>query len=165
MAEYKDLSADLNVITFKIVIGNPILSADFQNLAIPYVGTANPQLTDVDITDYEFSINNGVSYSSMTLTGSVITGLTFGTAGTAHTLTWAAKTDLSTLLYNTQLVIRLMGYSATQGLSTLPATKSFIVPREVTQANLANTSPFPPSYKGLFGPELLKNAPKSVTRA
>lgn len=164
MADYKDLLATLDCITFKIVIGSPIVSADFQNLTIPYVGTANPALSDVEITDYEYSLDGGATYTTMTLSGSVITGLTFSTSGTAHTLLWTARADLGVQFYNTPLVIRLIGYSATQDLSTLPALKSFEVPRVVSQSNLTNNSPFPPDYKGTFGPDLLKNTPKSITR-
>jgi hypothetical protein len=164
MASYKDLSALLDCIAFKIVIGSPTLSADFQNISIPFIGTANPSLSDVEITDYEYSTDGGVSYTTMTLTGSTTTGLTFGTTGTAHTITWAARTDLGALVYNTPLVIRLIGYSTTQGLSTLSATKSFEVTREIEQPSSTSVSSFPSDYKGTFGPDLLKNTPRSVTR-
>jgi len=164
MADNKDLLAVLDCIALKIVIGSPIVSADFQNLTIPYVGTANPSLSDVEITDYEYSLDGGVTYTTMALSGSVTTGLTFGTSGTAHTLIWTARSDLGVQFYNTPLVIRLIGYSATQSLSTLPALKSFEVPRVVTQPNLTNNSPFSSDYKGTFGSDLLRYAPKSITR-
>jgi hypothetical protein len=160
----KNLSALLDCIAFKIVIGSPTLSADFQNISIPFVGTANPSLSDVEITDYEYSTDGGITYKQMTLTNSIITGLTFGVFGTNHVITWSARLDLDVLLYNTPLAIRLIGYSSTHGLYTINSVKSFEITKNTTQQNITQTSTFPIEYKGTFGINLLKLIPKSINR-
>jgi hypothetical protein len=149
---HHDLDGMISVIDFSLTFGSAVLSADKQSLVISYMGYAYPELTNVAIDTYEYSLDNGTTWSEMT-TSSTITGLTFSENGTAHTFEWEAKTDAGMDFYN----ISLRGVEET-GLTYT----SFYLDRAVQNLSTAATaSPFPDSYSGQSGADLVRAlAPK-----
>lgn len=160
-----NLVGRVNVIDFSISIGISSLSADFQKVIIPFTGTANPaQTSSVNIVSYEYSIDNGSTWNSMTLDSaeSDTDNLTFDTDGEEYSLTWQAKTDIGTQIYNNSIQIRLNA-QATFGSDTVTVVKMTLVsfPRSVSnQAKVGSSSPFPEDYSGILGEKLLTNAPR-----
>ena len=159
--DYIDLEADLSAMVFKTTIGTPTISSDGQDISIPYVGTANPARTDVEISSYKYSIDNGVTWVDMT-TESTLTSLTFSTSGTSLTLVWKARNDISGSVYNTQLKVALIGVSGVY--TTIETVKTFINERTVTTSTTAENPLFPATYKGVPGYTLMSNAPRTNIR-
>lgn len=159
----KNLPSSLSVVTFKIVVGTPTLSSDFQSINIPYTGTANPARSGVSLSSYEYSLDGGTTWDTMTASSTTDTsGLTFGTGGTSLNFEWEARADIGGSIYNTAIMIRFI---ATQGgVSTLAATKSVIFNRTTVNQATEDESPFPSSYKGTPGYLLMNQAPRANTR-
>lgn len=155
---HHDVDGTISVTDFSILPGTAALSSDKQSIVISYTGYSYPERTDVAISTYEYSLDNGTTWSSMT-TSSTITGLTFSEDGTAHTFEWEAKADEGMDFYNTNIRVR---FNATSGSDETGLTyTSYIFEREVTNlSTAAEDSPFPDSYGGLSGSDLLKMAPK-----
>lgn len=162
MLDVKDLAGDLNVIDFKInIIGEPVLSVDFNQVALDVTGVANPENTAVDLVAYEYSLDNGVTWVAMT-SDSVITGLTYSPTGTANSFVWNIKEDLGNAIYNTAIKIRFRA-QATFGATTVLTdykVRSIYLSKETVQTELRPESIFPTDYSGTFGSDMLKNAPK-----
>jgi hypothetical protein len=156
-----DLEGDISITDFRIVFGSAALSADKQKVVISYTGYAYPAKSDVDLDSYDYSLDNGVTWSQMT-TASTVTSLTFAEAGTAHTLEWAAKEDEEMNFYNQTLHIRMTGTSGAD--ETGMTSTSYYLERAVENlAQQATQSEFPDSYGGMSGSELLQQlAPKLV---
>jgi hypothetical protein len=161
--DIKEFGGSLNVLDFSISsIGEPVLSTDFTKVTLGYVGKANPQNTDVDLTAREYSIDNGVTWDTMT-TASTVTGLTFSIAGTANTLIWNIKQDLGNSIYNTQIKIRFQAQAvfSAETITTDYKVRSIYLLKETIPPTIRGESVFPSDYSGTSGTDLLKNAPKT----
>jgi hypothetical protein len=155
---YKNLRGDILVRDFRITYGVPSLNANKTQVDLPYKGWANPILT-VNITAYEYSMDNGTTWSSMT-TSSGITGLPFTTAGASFLFTWDAATDEGMNRYNNFIRVRLQATSGAHVTDYAYYTLYF----ERIQTNLAAIGaniPFPADYSGIPPSDLMKNAPKT----
>jgi hypothetical protein len=158
-----DLNADVNVYELQVVLGVPSVDASsgYQNAVIPYTGIGNPSDSNVSISRAWYSTDDGATWDVMTEVGSS-TGLTFSTGGTAHQFVWAARTDLGADIYNTLIKISFKA-TGTSG-DSLPASRNVLFTRTVTDQSAAVTASavqLPDDYSGVFGNELLINAPKS----
>lgn len=159
----KNLPSSLSVVTFKIVVGTPTLSSDFQSINIPYVGTANPARSSVSLSTYEYSLDGGTTWDTMTASSATsVSGLSFGTSGTSLNFEWEARADIGGSIYNTAIMFRFIATEG--GVSTLPATKSVSFTRQTVDQAAENESPFPESYKGTPGYRLMSQAPRANTR-
>lgn len=157
----KNLGGDLNVIDFKISkIDEPILSADFKQITLAFTGIANPENTDVELVAYEYSTDNGITWSTMT-TESSLTGLTFSTTGTVNNLVWDIKEDLSTI-YNVTIKIRFRAQATfdSKVILTDYKVRSIYLSKIIVQNSPVKESVFPPEYSGTPGSSLMKNRPK-----
>jgi len=155
--DYRDLPATINIRDFRMVMGTPALTTDRLGVTIPFTGIADPALT-ADLLAYEYSTDNGSNWSTMT-TASTLTGLAFTPSGAAFSIVWDATTDVSTLLYNTQLRIRLKAESG----SYETAYSSYILffERTIVNTQLRTSPGFPADYRGIPGSDLMANAPKA----
>ena len=161
MNGYTDLAGDISVRDFRMLVLTPALSSDRKQIVIPLSCIANP-IVSGDITVYEYSIDNGSSWETMT-TSSTLTGLAFTAAGTTNSIAWEAKTDIAASIYNTYIRVR---FKATSGLyTTAYATYIIYFAKQTINAQLSQGSPFPADYKGTPGTELLRNAPRSSVSA
>lgn len=159
----KNLTTSLSAVAFKIAIGTPTLSSDFQSINIPYTGTADPARSGVSLSSYEYSLDGGTTWDTMTASSTTdVAGLTFGTGGTSLNFEWEARADIGGSIYNTAIMIRLIGTQG--GISTLAATKSVIFSRSTVDQAADDESPFPASYKGTPGYLLMNQAPRANTR-
>jgi hypothetical protein len=157
MNGYTNLLGSIVIKDFRVIVGIPTITSDRLCVSIPYTGIANPALT-ADLSVYEYSTNNGTTWSTMT-TSSTVTNLSFTTAGASFTLVWAADTDISTLLFNNYLRIRVKAesglYESAYATAILYFEKTIINPQTATQ-----NVPFPEDYRGIPGSDLLEKAPK-----
>jgi len=158
--DLKNLGASVNVYELQIVLGVPSVASGYQTVSIPYTGIGNPEDTAVSISRAWYSLDDGATWSPMTEVDSS-TGLTFSTSGTAQEFVWAAKTDLGSSLYNTLVKIAFMA-TGTSG-DSLQTTRNALFERTtVDQAVTASLAvELPDDYSGVFGNELLVNAPKT----
>lgn len=159
-----NLTARLNALDFAVAIGTTTLSSDFQTVTVAFEGSANPAITSgVDITGYEYSMDSGETWSTMTIdSGSSDTAnLTFDTDGESYSILWNAKTDLGSEIYNNSIRIRLTA-QATFGTDVVSVTGTKYITFTRVSTNLIETSdsPFPDSYQGTPGDKLLENAPR-----
>jgi len=156
-----DLDGYIKVIDFTLTIDSVVLSTDKQKLEITFTGYSFPERTDVDLYSYEYSLDNGVSWDTMT-TSSTITGLTFEEEGTEHTFEWDVKDDAGMAFYNIPLRIRFNAISGVDETGLVSGT--FYLERIIENLSTENSaSPFPDSYSGLSGSDLMQNAPKVVS--
>jgi len=161
--EVKNLDTELSVVQFKVKIGTPTLSSDFQSINIPYTGTADPERSGVSLSSFEYSIDGGSTWDEMTESSDTdINDLTFSSEGTSLNFEWEARSDLGGSIYNTSIMVRLIASQG--GLSTTAATKSVIFLRTVTNESEEDESTFPSSYKGIPGYRLMNQAPRANTR-
>jgi hypothetical protein len=155
---HKDLDGLISVYDFTIVFGTAAMSADKQKLVINYTGYAFPELAAVELDTYEYSLDNGATWTAMTPSGTTqLTGLAFTETGTAQTFEWMAKEDEGTAFYNQTLRVRINaveGFSETGLIST-----SYYIERATTNlaSEAAMASQFPDSYPGMSGNELMRN--------
>jgi hypothetical protein len=158
---YKAFSGEISVTDFFIIFGAATISADKQKVVISYKGYASPALSDVVLSAYQYSIDNGSTWSAMTASaGTELSDLAFGLTGTSHTFEWEAKTDVDTAFYNISLRVR---FNATSGVTSTGLTSgNFYFPRVTTNSTPVQTQlAFPASYAGQSGADLLKSlAPK-----
>jgi len=158
---YKNLTGTISVKDFRIDLGVPGLSSDRTQAVIPYAGVADPMLT-ADLTVYEYSMDNGVTWETMTPSvGTDITALAFTPAGPAHQFDWEIKTDIGALQYNRYIRIRLKAHSGLSDTGYATATLFFEKITTDTSA-VGRNAPFPPDYKGIPSSDLKANAPKVV---
>lgn len=151
----KNLSGDISVTDFRIVFGTAAVSSDHQKVVINYTGYASPELSNGALSAYEYSLDNGTTWSSMTpSSGTDLTSLGFTEAGTAHTFEWEAKTDEGTSFYNTTVRIRLNAESGSE--DTGLTSTSYYFERAQSNVQPAPDSPFPDSYAGQSGNELMR---------
>lgn len=158
-----NLPGRVNIVDFSITFGNPTQSSDFLKVTIPFTGKANPAKTSsVDLTSYEYSLDDGSTWSTMTAaSGSDTSNLTFNVAGTDHSFIWQAKNDIGTRLYNNYIKIRFIATATFSGDSvTTTSTRYIYITRSVSDQGAATDSPFPEDYSGIQGRDLLKNAPR-----
>ena len=156
-----DIQGDITAYDFRAPIQVPTLSTDKQQVLIPYLGIASPILT-ANLTSYQYSMDNGVTWSTMTPSGdSVLTSLSFTVSGTSLLIKWEFKEDIGTTLYNNFVRIRIRATSgiilSNYGMYTLNFERTVT---NVAQAN--ENVPFPQDYAGIPGTDLLVNAPKGV---
>jgi hypothetical protein len=153
IVNYKDISADVNVVDFKISeISNPVMSDNFNKTIFIFIGVADPQNTDVSLIDYQYSLNNGVTWLPMTAAaGSELTGLTFSPAGVDHNFIWAIKHDIGNSIYNIPIKIRFRAQATFDSdilqtaykQKTITIVKNVIIPK-------TNVPPiFPADYSGV----------------
>jgi hypothetical protein len=159
-----NLAASIDVYELQIVLGLPAIQATggFKDVHIPYTGIGNPEDTSVDITRAWYSLDDGATWSVMTpTTDNVSTGLTFSPSGTPLTFKWQARADLGSSLYNNLIKIAFKA-SGTKG-DSLQTTRNAIFERAtVDQSSTVSQSvQLPDDYAGVFGNELLVNAPKT----
>jgi len=159
---HRDFDGDIAVIDFAIVFGAAALSSDKQKVVISYTGYAYPELANVELDTYEYSLDNGSTWTAMTPSGSTqLTGLAFTEAGTAHTFEWMAKDDEGMAFYNVTFRVRMNGVSGAD--ETGLTYGSFYLERNVIDytAEDAMQLSFPDSYPGMSGYELKQQlAPK-----
>jgi hypothetical protein len=155
----KDFKGDIKVYNFRITYGVPSLTSNKQGILIPYNGIAEPALT-ANITSYDYSMDNGSTWTAMTPSGGTsLTGLSFTPSGASLNFTWLSKSQIGLSMYNNQIRIRLR---ATSG-ALLTAYAMYTLYFERTAVNLRaqqTGSPFPSDYSGVPGSDLLENAPK-----
>jgi hypothetical protein len=158
---YKNLTGTISVKDFRIDLGVPGLSSDRTQAVLPYAGVANPQLT-ADLTVYEYSMDNGVTWDTMTPSaGTVITTLAFTPAGPAHQFVWEIKTDVGALQYNQYIRVRLKAHSGASDTAFAAITLYF--EKITTDTSAAGRSvAFPPDYKGIPSSDLMAKAPKVI---
>lgn len=151
-----DIEGEISVTDFSITLGTGALSSDKQSIVLNYTGYAYPEKTDVEISVYEYSLDNGTTWSAMTPSiSTVLTSLTFSESGTAHTFEWESKEDEGMDFYNTNLRVRLRGISGLDdtGLSY----GSYLFERAVQNLSTISVSPeFPDSYSGISGSDLTR---------
>jgi len=159
---YQDIDGSISVIDFSITLGLISLSSDKQKVVVNYTGYAYPERTDVAITAYEYSLDNGVTWATMTPSEStIVTDLTFSEAGTAQTFEWQAKADEGVDFYNVPLRIRLQGTSGED--LTSYAYGSYLLERAIQNlSTILENSPFPSNYSGISGSDLKQFAPKLI---
>jgi len=152
----KDLIGDISVIDFRIVFGTAAVSSDHQKVVINYTGYAFPALANGELTTYEYSLDNGSTWQAMTpSSGTDLTSLGFSAGGTAHTFEWEAKADEGTDFYNVTVRIRMNAESGSD--ETGVTSTSYYFERTSTNvAQSAQPSPFPESYAGQSGNELMR---------
>jgi len=160
----KNLGASVDVYDLQVVLGVPSIdsSSSFQNVHIPYTGIGNPEDTSVSISRAWYSLDGGATWSAMTpASGNVSTGLTFSPSGTSHTFKWAARSDLGANLYNKLITIAFKA-TGSKG-DSLEVTRSALFSRTTTgqRGTTSQSVQLPDDYAGIFGNELLVNAPKS----
>lgn len=159
-----DLESALNVVDFKITsTGVTPISSPYTEITLNYKGIANLEdsgITGVILTAYEYSINNGTSWHTMTTT-SPTTDLIFGVTGSVHTLIWDIKEDIDSI-YNISIKVRLKAQATFESTSLLTdyATIPVFIPKNIVVSTPAPTPVFPQEYSGTVGSSLLKNAPK-----
>jgi hypothetical protein len=151
---HKDLDGFIEVTDFALIFSTAALSADKQKVVINYVGYGYPELSNVEIDTYEYSLDNGSTWTAMTPSGSTqLTSLAFSEAGTAHTFEWMAKEDEGMDFYNTNLRVRFNAISGVD--STGLIYTSYVFERGVTNLSQQTVqSPFPDSYAGESGWEI-----------
>ena len=160
---YHDLPVDLNVVQFKIDLGKPALSVGFQDIEIPYTGYGDPELTNVELTRYQFSLDGGVTWEDMNPSvGTSLTGLTFSPSGTSQSFVWEARAQIEGQFYNTTIKIALQATSGS--ITTLDTMRTLGFNRNTSDQSQENASPFPEGYKGTPGYVLMEKAPKSDVR-
>jgi len=161
---FSNLNASIDVYELQVVLGVPNVDADsgYQNVIIPYTGVGNPSDSSVSITRAWYSLDNGSTWSVMTpASGNISTGLTFSTSGTSLEYKWAARTDLGSNLYNTLIKIAFMA-TGTKGASLQTSRNALFNRTTVNQASTPSQAvSLPDDYKGVFGNELLVNAPRT----
>jgi hypothetical protein len=153
---HHDLDGTISVIDFSLTFGTTSLSSDKQKVVISYTGYAYPELSNVALDTYEYSLDNGSTWTSMTPSGSTpLTSLSFTEAGTAHTFEWMAKEDAEMNFYNTNVRIRI---NAISGIEETGLTYgSFYLERAVENlSTAAQASSFPDSYSGQSGADLVR---------
>lgn len=159
---HQDLDGNITVIDFSITFGTANLSADKQKIVINYTGFAYPELNAVSIDTYEYSLDNGSTWSEMTPSESTqLTGLSFTESGEENTFEWMAKEDVGVDFYNKTLRIR---FNAVSGSDETGLTyTSYYFARETTNTakDAADRLPFPENYAGISGRQLIQDlAPK-----
>lgn len=160
----KDLKASVDVYELKVVLGVPSINAagGYKEVSIPYTGIGDPSDSSVSITRAWYSLDGGATWSVMTPTdNNVSTGLTFSSSGTSLEYKWKAREDLGTSLYNTLIKVAFIATSI-KG-DSLQATRNVLFGRTVTDQTTTTSQAvsLPEDYAGVFGNELLVNAPKS----
>lgn len=159
----RDFSGLLFVRDFQARINNPGLSADKSQIVIPYIGIANPALiASVSLTAYEFSMDNGTTWDTMSVTGDII-ATTFTAVGNALSLVWDSKVQIGSLMYNNYIRIRIQAYNSANNLTADYANYILFFEKIVTTPASRQSTQFPPDYKGIHGSDLMKNAPKAVS--
>jgi len=161
-----NIASYLNVVDFNISsISTPVLSTDFTKATLTYVGIANPTNTSVNLTAYQYSLDGGVTWSNMTAcAGSNITGLTFSPTGNSYSFIWSIRNNVGSNIYNRSIQIRFDA-TATFGpdiIITNYKQNTVYLPKVVSILNIPVVPVFSPSYAGVVGSSLLKNAPKIV---
>jgi len=152
----KNLDGEISVTDFSISFGSAAVSADHQKVVINYTGYASPELIDVVLDSYEYSLDNDTTWETMTPSaGTDLTSLIFSEAGTAQTFEWEAKTDEGTSFYNTNLRVRINATSGSEETGVTSTSYYFV--RLTTNTSVAGQqSPFPESYSGKSGTELIE---------
>jgi len=154
---HKDIDGLIEVTDFSIMFGAASVSSDKQKVVINYTGYAFPELANVALDTYEYSLDNGSTWSAMTPSGATqLTSLSFTEAGAAHTFEWMAKDDEGMAFYNKTLRVRI---NAVSGLDETGLTYASYYLEHATE-NLADQadkqSSFPDSYAGMSGNELMR---------
>ena len=159
--DIRNITAAIEAYDFRVTFNIPTLSADKQQVLISYNGFASPILTAA-LTTYEYSMDNGTTWSAMTASGdTTLTGLAFTVAGASLMFKWQAKTDIGTNLYNRQIRIRLRATSGAIVSDYSMYTLFFERLSTNVAADAESNNPFPEDYSGVPGNELLNNAPKT----
>jgi hypothetical protein len=156
-----NLSASADIYELQIVLGVPSIASGYQNVNIPYTGIGSPEDTTVSISSALYSIDNGATWSVMTEVGTS-ESLTFSPTGTAHSYVWAARTDLGSDLYNNIIKIAFLATGA-KG-DSLQTSRNVLFSRTTVDQNVITADRsvrLPDDYTGVFGNDLLVNAPKA----
>ena len=155
-----NIEGSIAIYNFYINLNAPVISTDYQNLVIGYTAVCNPSIL-ADITEYVYSLDNGETWSTMTLTGdSVITNLSFTPTGSSLSFKWEIKNDLNGDIYNKHIKIKIKASS--MDIQTSETVYNIYLNKQVQDlSKAAKTDTFPEDYKGVDGTNLLKNAPKA----
>jgi len=158
---YYDIEGSISVIDFSATIGASVVSSDKQKVIISYTGLAYPEKTDVALTTYQYSLDNGTTWYTMTPSSSTeLSDLTFSSSGTTNSFEWEAKSDVGVDFYNITLRVRLR-FTSGSDITSL-SYKAYTFERITqNQATFESKSPFPDSYGGTSGSSLARQyAPK-----
>lgn len=157
----KNITGAVEIRDFEITFGTIELVSNKSQMSFTYYGYAYPEYTNASLTTYDYSTDNGTTWSQMTPSDDTdLTGLSFTETGEELTFKWEVKTDLGTSFYNTTVRIRMQALSGST-YSDLSST-SVLFSRSVSNLSSQNqANPFPNDYSGVDGTELMKNAPKS----
>jgi hypothetical protein len=148
---FENLSGDITVYGLSISLGQPAVSSNKQYIEIPYKGVTDPSSNTVVMSKYQYSLDNGATYSDMTpVSASDTSNLSFSDSGSLLTFRWDAKKDLGADLYNKSIKIVLQ---ATEfGLTSTEVSRSFYFQRNLTNVAAERAKkPFPDSYDGISG--------------
>ncbi|MBD3261250.1 MAG: hypothetical protein GF334_06130 [Candidatus Altiarchaeales archaeon] len=157
----RNITGSVEIRDFEITFGAIELVSNKSQMKFTYTGYAYPEYTNASLTVYDYSTDNGTTWSQMTASSDTdLAGLSFTEDGTTLTFKWEVKTDLGTSFYNKTLRIRMRALSGST-YSDL-STTSVLFSRSVSNVSTQNQAvPFPSDYSGVDGSELMKNAPKS----
>ena len=148
---FQNLKGDVSVYELSLKLGLPAISSNKQYIEIPYRGTASPASSTVTMVKYQYSIDNGATYSDMTPVSSAdINNLNFTEEGSDLVFNWDAKKDLGNDLYNKN--IRVVLQVEEFGLTSTEAYRSIFFSRSTVNVEVERAKkPFPDSYEGLPG--------------
>ena len=161
---YQDLPCSLSTYELKIILGAPYLdpTSSFRDLVIPYTGIANPSDSNVSLSRYWYSLDNGSTWEVMTPTAETsTTGLSFTPSGIASQFKWHIKDDIGSSIYNISIKI---AFKASGALGdSLEASRFVLLSRTVVDQSDQGDElvRFPVDYTGIAGRDLLRNAPRS----
>ena len=153
---------NVSVYELKIGLGQPAISSDKQGIDFPYKGYADPASSTVALAKYQYSLDNGVTYSDMTpVSAADISDLSFNPSGNDLVFHWDAKIDLGDNLYN--VPFRVLFQAAEYGLTSTEISRYVVFERTTTNvAALRAKKVFPDNYNGTSGSEFLQGKiPKS----
>ena len=158
----KELPADIYVKSLNIAFGSIVISSDHQNVEINYTGTGDPSTMAVFLLKYQYSTDNGSTWTTMSATVDTdLTGLTFTPTGNALIFKWKAKEALGSDLYNNLILLKMQAQNGTDVTAEILRSVAFEREQSEQQTARNSSSPFPDDYSGVGVSDLLKNAPKS----
>lgn len=152
----RNLSGSLTIYDFKIQLSTPYFEGPY--VVIPYKGISNPTLTNVSLSNYQYSIN-GIDWEVLTPTNdTLLNNLTFIPTGNSFYFKWILT---NRNIFNKDIFIRMRAvhgdvYTA---WATISVYFKKIIENKEFQKGITD---LPEDYKGVEGSELLKNAPKII---
>jgi hypothetical protein len=128
------------------------MSDNFNNTILVFIGVANPENTNVSLVSYQYSLDNGVTWLTMTAAaGSELTGLTFSPAGLPYNFIWAIKHDIGNSIYNIPIKIRFRAQATfdSDTVQTVYKTKTITIVKNVIIPKTNVPPIFPADYSGV----------------